>query len=121
VGPFCCRPANHDQLDDNAVAIGIPSYVQSSASSGRGLYFVSMHEMSAQSIASTASCISDVFMNEPPFEGLELGTLLGKGGYGCVYRGNYLGQRCAVKVTVSLSWMCSCLSCVEVGQELVSN
>ena len=38
------------------------------------------------------------WMRELPFEGLELGTLLGRGGFGCVYRGTYRNLRCAVKV-----------------------
>jgi len=33
-----------------------------------------------------------------PFEGLQLGTMIGKGGYGRVYRGTYEGQLVAVKV-----------------------
>jgi hypothetical protein len=33
-----------------------------------------------------------------PFEGLQLGTMIGKGGYGRVYRGMYDGQLVAVKV-----------------------
>ena len=35
---------------------------------------------------------------EVPFDGLELGPLLGKGGYGRVFRGIWYGQRVAVKV-----------------------
>ena len=35
---------------------------------------------------------------EVPFEGLELGPMLGKGVYGVVYRGLWRGQRVAVKV-----------------------
>lgn len=35
---------------------------------------------------------------EVPFEGLELGPMLGKGAYGVVYRGLWHGQRVAVKV-----------------------
>ena len=33
-----------------------------------------------------------------PFKGLQLGTMIGKGGYGRVYRGMYEGQLVAVKV-----------------------
>ncbi len=94
-----CRPANRDQLDDNTLAIGVPSYMPSSKKSGRGLYFVSMRAVAAMtSIASTTSSLCETHLRDPPFEGLELGTLLGRGGYGSVYRGSYKDQRCAVKV-----------------------
>lgn len=81
------------------LAIGVPSYMPSSKKSGRGLYFVSMREAAAiTSITSTCSSMGEANLREPPFEDLELGTLLGKGGYGSVYRGSYKEQRCAVKV-----------------------
>ena len=35
---------------------------------------------------------------QTPFKGLQLGTMIGKGGYGRVYRGMYEGQLVAVKV-----------------------
>ena len=35
---------------------------------------------------------------QTPFKGLQLGTMIGKGGYGRVYRGMYGGQLVAVKV-----------------------
>ena len=67
--------------------------------SGKGIYFVTMQELSMLSRQSTVSSIlSDISMREPPFPDLELGMLLGKGGYGSVYRGSYNGQPCAVKV-----------------------
>ncbi len=71
----------------------------SSRNSGRGLYFVSMRAVAAvTSITSAASSLCETHLRDPPFEGLELGTLLGRGGYGSVYRGSYKDQRCAVKV-----------------------
>lgn len=39
-----------------------------------------------------------------PFDGLELGPLLGKGGYGRVFRGIWYGQRVAVKVRRLPPW-----------------
>lgn len=72
----------------------------SSEDSGKGMFFVSMQEISLLSRGSTASSLlSELSMREPPFPDLELGTLLGKGGYGSVYRGMYKGQPCAVKVS----------------------
>ena len=91
------RPAKHEQLD-SGIAIGVPSYLPSSAASGRGLYFVFVHDASVVSGASNSGCTSfNAVERELPFEGLEMGTLLGAGGYGRVYRGTYQGQRCAVK------------------------
>ena len=77
--------------------------------SGKGIYFVTMQELSMLSRQSTVSSIlSDISMREPPFPNLELGMLLGKGGYGSVYRGTYNGQPCAVKVISPLpSAVCS--------------
>lgn len=93
-----CRPANHGQLD-NSIPIGVPSYMPSVEDSGKGIYFVTMRELSTLSRNSTVSSIlSDISMREPPFPDLELGMLLGKGGYGSVYRGTFNGQPCAVKV-----------------------
>ena len=78
----------------------MPSYVPSAEASGKGIFFVSMQEQSLLSRGSTVSSVlSEASMREPPFPDLELGTLLGKGGYGSVYRGTYNGQPCAVKVT----------------------
>ena len=71
--------------------------------SGKGIYFVTMQELSMLSRDSTVSSIlSDISMREPPFPNLELGMLLGKGGYGSVYRGTFNGQPCAVKVSSPL-------------------
>ena len=96
-----CRPANHGQLD-NSIPIGVPSYMSSVEDSGKGIYFVTMQELSMLSRQSTVSSIlSDISMREPPFPNLELGMLLGKGGYGSVYRGTYNEQPCAVKVRAS--------------------
>ena len=77
--------------------------------SGKGIYFVTMQELSTLSRQSTVSSIlSDISMREPPFPNLELGMLLGKGGYGSVYRGTFNGQPCAVKVVSPLpSTACS--------------
>ena len=93
------RPANHSHLE-NSIPIGVPSYVPSAEDSGKGMFFVSMHEVSMLSRSSTLSSIlSNTSLREPPFPDLELGTLLGKGGYGSVYRGTFEGQPCAVKVS----------------------
>ena len=93
------RPANHGQLE-NSIPIGVPSYVPSAEESGKGIFFVSMQELSQLSRASTVSSIlTDISNRETPFPDLELGTLLGRGGYGSVYRGSYNGQECAVKVS----------------------
>lgn len=123
------RPANHDQLDNNMLPIGVPSYMPSSEKSGRGLFFVSMHAMSPMATtASTCSTLSETYLRQVPFEGLELGTLLGKGGYGSVFRGRYLDQRCAVKVPLSLiSWIpllqlsCLTLAPTSVAQCVLSH
>ena len=99
--PFhACRPANHGQLDNN-IPIGVPSYVPSAEDSGKGIFFVSMHELGtlSKSSSTVSSMLSDISYREPPFPDLELGTLLGKGGYGSVYRGTFNGQPCAVKVS----------------------
>ncbi len=97
------------------LAIGVPSYMPSSKKSGRGLYFVSMREAAAiTSINSTRSSLGECNLRDPPFADLELGTLLGKGGYGSVYRGSYKEQRCAVKVPP-----CTLLPCVW-GMYMVS-
>lgn len=93
-----CRPANHGQLE-NSIPIGVPSYVPSAEESGKGIFFVSMHELTLLSGASTVSSIlTDISSREIPFSDLKLGTLLGRGGYGSVYRGSYHGQQCAIKV-----------------------
>lgn len=95
------RPAGTDQLE-SGIGIGVPSYLPSSPASGRGLYFVSVRPADTPSTAtmidSAASFGYCSGSREPPFEGLEVGALLGRGGYGSVYRGVYQGQRCAVKV-----------------------
>ena len=79
----------------------MPSYIPSAEDSGKGIFFVSMHELSMLSRSSTvsSSILSDISFREVPFSDLELGTLLGKGGYGSVYRGTFEGQPCAVKVS----------------------
>ncbi len=79
----------------------MPSYVPSAEDSGKGIFFVSMHELGtlSKSSSTVSSMLSDISYREPPFPDLELGTLLGKGGYGSVYRGTFNGQPCAVKVS----------------------
>ena len=50
------------------------------------------------SVRPPAQALASGLPQEVPFEGLELGPMLGKGGYGIVYRGLWRGQRVAVKV-----------------------
>lgn len=52
------RPAARDQLD-SSIAIGVPSYLPSSASSGRGLYFVSVVEAAAAPLSAALSTASN--------------------------------------------------------------
>ena len=53
-----------------------------------------------------------------PFEGLLLGSLIGQGSFGRVYRGLWKGQVVGVKVTLSytpavLNYICSLISAAE--------
>ena len=107
------RPAGTQQLD-TGIGIGVPSYLPSSPASGRGLYFVSVRGADTGSGATAASAASfgscAAARAPPPFEGLEVGALLGRGGYGSVYRGTYQGQPCAVKVCLqACDGACCCL------------
>ncbi|KAK9827969.1 hypothetical protein WJX81_002964 [Elliptochloris bilobata] len=90
------RRAATEALDANTPAIGIPSYMPMctpDSPSGAGLFFMSVHETMRVNSASASGMPAEL-----PFESLELGPMLGKGGYGVVYRGLWNGQRVAVKV-----------------------
>ncbi|KAK9825366.1 hypothetical protein WJX81_004837 [Elliptochloris bilobata] len=68
-------------------------------------YFVAIHEMLSRSAASVFPSVATTMGPSPatPFTGLELGPLLGKGGYGRVYQALYGGSIVAAKVVTDCS------------------
>eukprot|EP00884_Botryococcus_braunii_P014358 jgi/Botrbrau1/22923/Bobra.0030s0002.2 len=116
------KPAASDVIDEDAAHIGVPSFCATGTTDlGTRYYFVEVQtakragtmggfsgssEASSPISGSSASSSSGSTTFKPeqvPIPGLALGTLLGKGGYGRVYRGIYRGEQVAVKIIERLS------------------
>eukprot|EP00884_Botryococcus_braunii_P002388 jgi/Botrbrau1/1214/Bobra.0163s0022.1 len=95
---FTFRSASRDRLDHSAIAVGSPSYVQFSPTIKDDLYFVTCHAVAAEDDELLFRSSSLPMDQTPPFQGLTLGPLLGRGGFGSVFRGFLDGDRVAVKI-----------------------
>ncbi|GIL56613.1 hypothetical protein Vafri_11948 [Volvox africanus] len=108
------RPASREGMDESVVPIGIPAFLKPvpdedaqagevmSNSSARRFYFMSV-DLAGKALSSRASSVLSAATTwssggSEIVEGLELGHLLGKGSFGSVYYGTWLGTPVAVKV-----------------------
>lgn len=98
-----CRSGGHENLEGTTVAVGSPAYIQLSPTFQSDLYFVTCREVSGEEAQlSPKSGFPGGRSAVPPFPGLTLGSLVGKGGFGAVYRGIWDGRAVAVKVCLIL-------------------
>lgn len=123
-------------LDEHApFSVGIPSWLRESSDPGLGRNYFFMHITPASSRKDTARDKADMslggdgvlskhvaltkesgmmlaprMVHKSPIPDLVLGPLLGKGGYGRVFRGLHKGQEVAVKVGCALSFSLAFLS-----------
>ncbi|GLC36181.1 hypothetical protein PLESTF_001471200 [Pleodorina starrii] len=110
------RPASREGMDESVVPIGIPAFLRpvpdadgghggeaAANSSARRFYFMSV-DLAGKALQSRASSVLSAATStwsaggSEIVEGLELGHLLGKGSFGSVYYGTWLGTPVAVKV-----------------------
>eukprot|EP00891_Asterochloris_glomerata_P004428 jgi/Astpho2/4428/Aster-00044 len=95
------RPASKDCLDENTIPIGVPSYLPASGSRN-AWWFVSVQPFVPSQFSSPRRT-GQLQPKVVPFDGLQLGPLLGKGSFGKVYRGKLGGKTLAVKIVESSS------------------
>ena len=117
-----CRQARNDSISPEALQVGSPSYLKDNPSYGQHYYIAALVplvseppqelELAAPSpqlapthVGPTHGRASKHFACLPstgPFEGLLLGSLVGRGSFGRVYRGLWKGQLVGVKVCMPL-------------------
>ncbi|GFH16368.1 protein kinase domain-containing protein [Haematococcus lacustris] len=111
-------PASCAGVDEHAMSIGCPAFIinnkaEAAKHAAKHLYIMLVKPMEssstanrrARSIGSRPSSFSHPALvskgsvhEEPLFDGLEMGTLLGRGAYGSVFAGSWNGKQVAVKI-----------------------
>ena len=117
-----CRQAWADSISPEALQVGSPAFLQDKLTYGRHYYIAALlplvpeppQELAALTPQPTPQLVpTDVgpryakpgkhfacLPSTGPFDGLLLGSLLGRGSFGRVYRGLWKGQLVGVKVSI---------------------
>lgn len=126
-----CRQARADSISPGALQIGSPAFLHDNPAFGKHYYLAALvplvseppQQLDAQTPQLTPEPVPTCggpreakpsrhvacLPSTGPFEGLLLGSLVGKGSFGRVYRGLWKGQLVGVKVG----------ACCQLGQRLV--
>lgn len=126
-----CRQARADSISPGALQIGSPAFLHDNPTFGKHYYLAALvplvsEQLDAQNPQLTAEPVPTCGGPRPakpsrhmaclpstgPFEGLLLGSLVGKGSFGRVYRGLWKGQLVGVKVGACFQLgKCRVMSC----------
>ncbi|MEW5298840.1 MAG: hypothetical protein WDW36_001918 [Sanguina aurantia] len=106
------RCADNETIDAYMPVVGIPPSLEPfrSSNDGPSYYFATVstapssgHSTSSSTTTTSRPAFTLIHTKVDPFEDVKLGTLLGRGAYGRVYRGQWNGTQVAVKVLETLA------------------